>query len=408
MASEECKAEYTTYFGVRIFTCGQNPRTGADQLKDAFSVEDFRKRAKNFLPKMVFDYLEGGSEGEAGLSRNVNAFGKWNFVPRRLTDVSECSLETTLLGKGYSLPFYLSPTGLNGLIRPDGDRLLAQAAAKAGIPFVLSTASNLSIEDIAASGDGERWFQLYVLHRDIAKTMCQRALTAGYEALILTVDVPVNGYRERDMRNRFALPATYGLRTLADGFMHPRWSINFLRSGTPKLRNFETLEAPSPEAQAALMKRQMDASFDWDALRRLREWWPKKLMVKGVLRAEDAVQCAACGVDALIVSNHGARQLDGTISPLEVLAEIASSVQIPILLDSGIRRGADALTSLCLGATTVGLGRATLYALASDGQRGVERCLEILTDELKRGMALLGASNITQLDHTLVRRSNWA
>lgn len=352
---------------------------------------------------MVFDYIEGGAENEDGLVRNVNAFGQWQFLPRRLQNVAQCALDIKLWERQYDLPIYISPTGLNGMIRPRGDALLAKAAAKAGIPFVLSTASNMSIEEVAAASNGENWFQLYVLHRGVANTMCKRALNAGYEALILTVDVPVNGYRERDMRNNFAVPVKYTTRTIVDGILHPRWSMDFLRNGTPKLRNFETLEAPSLEAQAALMRRQMDASFDWAALQELRDAWPKRLMVKGILRSEDAIRCAQIGVDAIILSNHGARQLDGTIAPLSVLSEIVDKVEIPVLLDSGIRRGADAIISLCLGAKMVGLGRAVLYALAAEGQAGVERCLEIITDEMRRSLALVGASTVAHLSDSLVR-----
>jgi (S)-mandelate dehydrogenase len=327
------------------------------------NVADYQELARRRLPKMVFDYLEGGAEDEQGLRHNRDVFHSVRFKPRRLVDVSQRELSTNLFGKPQALPLLIGPTGLNGALWPDGDLALARAASRAGIPFVLSTASNLSIEDLARQCDGELWFQLYVVHRTLAEQMVERALTAGYKTLVLTTDVAVNGYRERDLRNQFKMPMSYTPRVMLDGCLHPRWSLDLLRHGMPKLANFFSSQASSLEVQAALMSRQMDASFDWQALRWLRDKWPHTLLVKGLLDADDAARCIAEGVDGVILSNHGGRQLDTAISPVEVLAETVHKVSHPVLIDSGFRRGADIVKALAMGAGAVLLGRATLYGL---------------------------------------------
>lgn len=371
-------------------------------MRTPINIDDFRTMAKRRLPHMVFDYLEGGAEDEFALTRNVDAFQDLQFLPRRLTDVSNRSTECHLWGRDFAMPVFIAPTGLNGILRPGADAMLARAAAKAGIPFALSTASNMTIEEIADQGDGEKWFQLYVLHQDIADAMTDRALAAGYEALILTVDVPVNGYRERDMRNGFAVPVTYAPRTIWDGLTHPRWTLDFMRHGVPEFRNFTTLQQVSDAAQEALMQREMDASLDFDALKRLREKWPKKLIVKGLCHPQDVLRCAQIGVDAVVLSNHGGRQLDGTVTSLSVLADSTAQTEMSVFMDGGVRRGADVLKALCLGATMVGLGRAALYAVAAQGEAGVIHCLSILKDQMSRAQAMLGAPQIADLSPALI------
>lgn len=375
-------------------------------MRGVFSAHDFQELARRRLPRMVYDFVAGGAGDEAGLQTNTAAFDAWQFLPHRLRDVSARDLTTRLWDRHYNLPLYIAPTGFNGIVRPDADAMLARAAARAGIPFALSTASSQSIEEIARAGDGDKWFQLYVLHREISVDMCKRAREAGYSTLILTVDVPLNGYRERDMRNGFGLPPRYTPHMLWDGITHPGWSLDFLRHGIPKLKNFETTEASNPEVQAALMKRQMDASFDWDALATLRDLWPGRLMVKGILRADDTWRCADLGVDAVILSNHGARQLDDTVSPLTVLPEIAADVDIPVLIDSGVRRGPDVLKALCLGAGLAGIGRPALYAVAARGEAGLDQLIAILRDEMNRAMAMLGATTLAELGPSLLQRTS--
>lgn len=370
--------------------------------KISVNVEDYRQLARKRLPRMVFDYLDGGAEDEKGLQHNRSVFDKVRFKPRRLVDVSQRTLSTELFGHEISLPLLIAPTGLNGVLWPKGDLVLARSAARAGIPFVLSTASNLSIEEVASQCDGERWFQLYIVHRALAESMVLRALNSGYTTLVLTTDVSVNGYRERDIRNGFKIPIEYTPSVLMDGIMHPRWSIDLLKHGMPRLKNFETSDATDIEVQAALMSRQMDASFDWKALKKLRDLWPHRLVVKGLTDPRDARRCYELGVDGVILSNHGGRQLDACLSPLESLVEVSDTCPFPVLIDSGFRRGADVVKALAMGAHAVLLGRATLYGLAAAGETGVDEVLRLIRDEIDRTMAHIGCASVNQLSRDFI------
>ncbi|WP_321883910.1 alpha-hydroxy-acid oxidizing protein [Burkholderia cepacia] len=361
------------------------------------NVADFRALAKKRLPRMVFDYLEGGAEDELGIKHNRQVFENIRFQPHRLVDVSKRDIGTTLFGKHQAAPLVIAPTGLNGIFWPDGDIILARAAARFGIPFALSTASTTSIEAVAKASDGERWFQLYVVHRKLAELLVERALNSGYTTLILTTDVGVNGKRERDMRNGFGLPMKYTPRTIFDGATHPRWSLSLVTHGIPQLANFASDQVQDTELQAALMSRQMDASFSFEDLAWLRERWPHKLLIKGLARAEDAERCIALGADGVILSNHGGRQLDSAIAPLETLSETVARIGAPVMLDSGIRRGSDVVKAVALGASAVLLGRATLYGLAARGAAGVDAVLEIMRDEIDRTLAQIGCPTITGL-----------
>ncbi len=364
----------------------------------AIKVDDYRLLARRRLPKVVFDFMEGGAEDERGLAHNRAVFDQVRFRPRRFVDVNKRTLETTLFGRSISAPLAIAPTGLNGLLRPQGDLTLAQAAAHAGIPFVLSTAASMSIEEIARGSDGDRWFQLYVVHREVADQLVQRALAADYSALVLTTDVSVNGFRERDMRNGFGLPFRYSPGLVIDGARHLRWSMDFLRTGVPQMANLSSPEAISPAAQAALMSRQMDASFGWDDLKRLRDRWPRTLIVKGLLDAEDAARCFELGVDGVILSNHGARQLDGAPSPLDVLQDTVKRVGPGcVMADSGFRRGSDVVKALAMGARLVLLGRAVLYGLAARGRFGVDDVLRMIKTEIDCTLAQIGCPSVTEL-----------
>lgn len=362
------------------------------------NTADFRALARKRLPRMVFDYLEGGAEDEIGLRHNRDAFEKVKFQPRRLVDVSSRSTRTSLFGKPLSAPMVIAPTGLNGIFWPDGDLALARAAGKFGIPFALSTASTSSIEAVADVATGELWFQLYIVHRKLAERLVQRALAAGYTTLVLTTDVGVNGKRERDLRNGFAMPVRYSLRTLLDGILHPRWSWDLVRHGMPQLANFASADVRDAEIQAALMSRQMDASFAWQDLKWLRDMWPHTLLIKGISRPDDAGRCIELGADGVILSNHGGRQLDAAIAPLEALSVTAQRIGAPVLMDSGIRRGSDVVKAVALGAKAVLLGRATLYALAAQGERGVAAALSMLRSEMDTTLAQIGCPAVTQLD----------
>lgn len=366
-------------------------------MGEPFNVEGYRRLARRRLPRMVFDYLEGGADDETGLGHNHAAIQGSRLAPHRLVDVSKRDLSTTLFGRQVSMPLVIAPTGLNGIFRHEGDLKLARAAEQAGIPFALSTASNMSIEEIARRSGGEHWFQLYVMQRDLADAFTRRAWDCGYRTLVLTTDVAVNGNRERDLRNHFGVPARYTPRTLLDGATHPFWSIDFLLHGVPQLANFVSAQANDVNAQAALMSRQMDGSFDWDALAQLREGWRGNLIVKGILRPEDAQKCATLGADGIILSNHGGRQLDGAIAPIECLPAVRAATNLPVLVDSGFRRGEDIVKALCLGASAILIGRATLYGLAARDERGVTAVLDLLRAEMDRTLALIGRASIADL-----------
>lgn len=364
----------------------------------AIKIDDYRLLARRRLPKVVFDFLEGGAEDERGLAHNRAVFDQLRFCPRRFVDVSKRSLETSVFGRNIAAPLAIAPTGGNSLLWPQADLELARAAGHAGIPFILSTASSMSIEEIAKRSDGERWFQLYVVHREIADQLAARALAADYSALVLTTDVAVNGIRERDIRNRFMVPFRYSVGLFMDGARHPRWSIDFLRHGAPQMANLSSHEAMSPAAQAALMSRQMDASFDWDDLKRLRDRWPRTLIVKGLLDPRDAARCFDLGVDGVILSNHGARQLDDAPSPLDVLQNtVVRAGTGHVMVDSGFRRGSDVVKALALGASLVLLGRAVLYGLAACGRTGVDDVIGMIKAEMDCTLAQIGCASVMDL-----------
>lgn len=372
---------------------------------DLFNVDDYRALAQRKLPRMIFDYLEGGADDEKGLKHNRAVFDRWRFLPHRLQDVSQRDISTRLWDKTWSAPFAIAPTGLNGALWPKGDLILAQAAAKANIPFMLSTASNMSIEEVARQSDGEKWFQLYVVHPQLAEQMVKRALNAGYTTLVITVDVGVNGNRERDLRNQFGLPMKYTPSVLYEGVTHPGWSLRFVTHGMPQLANFVSAENTSIEMQAAIMSRQMDASFNAQSLRRIREIWPHKLLVKGLTRPEDAELCISCGADGVILSNHGGRQLEYNLAPIETLKQTTQRIDQPVLIDSGFRRGSDIVKALCLGANMVLLGRATLYGLASKGEAGVNEVIKLLKEDVDRTLAQIGCPSVKQLSTEYLHQS---
>jgi (S)-mandelate dehydrogenase len=283
----------------------------------------------------------------------------------------------------------IGPTGLNGALWPKGDILLAHAAERVGIPLVLSTAS---IDDVAAASKGDLWFQLYIVQRKLAEQMVRRADAAGYSTLVLTTDVGVNGNRERDLRNNFGLPMHYTPRLIYDGVTHPRWSLGFMRNGMPQLGNFVTADSSDVEIQTAVMSRQQDASFSWDDFSWLRKLWPRKLLVKGILRPDDAERCIGADADGVILSNHGGRQLDAAVSPLDVLAESQARISAPILIARHPYR-----ESVGTRGERVLLGRASLYGLAAAGEVGVNHVLRLLKAEVDRTLAQIGCPSISQL-----------
>jgi (S)-mandelate dehydrogenase len=365
------------------------------------NVEDYRRLARRRLPRFVFEYVDGAAEDGRCMARNRGALDELALLPQCLRDTSSVDSAIEVFGQTWRSPFAVGPTGFNGLLRPRGDLQIARAAAAAGVPFVLSTASNARLEEVSQAG-GTQWMQLYVMsERAIAEQMVKRARRAGYSALVLTVDVPVSGYRERDVRNGFKLPFRPTPQTLLNLCRHPAWLLRMAASGMPQFANLaESLDAAgSPQAQAALLARAMDRRLVWESLAWLRQLWDGPLLVKGLLHHADARKALQHGVDGIIVSNHGGRQLDAAPATMAVLPHIMEEVgqRLPVFVDSGFRRGSDVVKALALGAKGVFIGRPVLYGLAAKGEAGASAVLQLLAEEVLRTMTLIGAAQIGQI-----------
>jgi len=376
-------------------------------LAHAFSIEDLRCAARFRLPKAIFDFFDGGAEDELTLDDNQAAFRRVRLLPRVLVDVAQVDLGVQLLGRPAALPMAIAPTGAVGFGWRGGDVAIARAAAAAGIPYTLSSAATASIEQIAKAAPGRLWFQAYILrNKPFLDGLIARALAADYEALMITVDLPVGGKRERDFRNHFSVPFRFTAKNLVDFARHPGWLSDIVRYGMPVMENMIGLdmEARSATAIASSVGRSYDPSFDWSSLQKIRDHWPRKLIVKGILRPDDASRLAAMGCDALVVSNHGGRQLDGAVATLDALPAVVQAVggRIPVLLDGGVRRGSDIFKALALGAAGVMVGRATLYGAVSGGEDGAQRALAILRDELTRTLQLSGTSAVSDINSGLL------
>jgi len=373
----------------------------------AVNIEDLRRMARRRLPRIAFDYGEGGVEDEACLTRNRQAFERYRLVPRYLVDVSTRDQSATLFGRTYASPFGIAPMGLASFIRRGGDEALAEAAAAANIPFVLSGASNASIEAIARIAPVHTWCQLYAA-RDpgITHDMIRRARESGLETIVVTVDVPVRPKRERDIRNGFGASPRPSPRTLIDMLRHPAWLAAIARHGIPRFDSWAPYAGPEARTLdvAAFLSSQFPAVQTWQDLETYRRLWPGKLVVKGILHPDDARRAAQAGVDGVIVSNHGGRQLDAAPASIEAFPAIREAVgeRLVLMLDSGVRRGADVLKALALGARFVFVGRAPLYGLAAGGPRGVRKAIEILREEIDLVMAQIGCRNLASLEGGLL------
>ena len=374
------------------------------------SYEDFRRLARRRLPRLLFDFVEGGADGEVTLRANETAFDRLQFVSRNLVDVSQRDVSATVLGRRIEVPFICGPAGLARLVHRGGELEVARAAAAAGTIFVVSTASSYSLEEIAAAaGDGVLWFQLYLWGKGgVVEALVERAEAAGYEALVLTVDVPVVGKRERDLRNGMALPPRIGPAQALDAARRPRWLCHLLRG--PSI-NFGSLVDLVPGAAGAASiaeytsRELSDQTKTWSDLAWLRERWDGSLLVKGVMSAADARRSVDGGADGVIVSNHGGRQLDGLPAAVDVLGEVAAEVggEAEVILDGGVRRGSDLVKARALGAAAAMGGRPWFFALACGGRTGVERLLEVLREDVDRTLALLGRTHFEQLDSEVLR-----
>ncbi|MEN9456107.1 MAG: alpha-hydroxy-acid oxidizing enzyme [Pseudomonadota bacterium] len=376
--------------------------------RNAINIEDLRQLARRRIARIVFDYIDGGVEDEAGLLRNREAFSRWRLVPHYLQDISRRQQTASLFGRDYASPFGIAPTGLAAFAHPGADLLLAQAAAEANVPFIMSGAATASIEQVMAVAPRHAWFQLYVSRETaVTEDLIRRAAAAGVETLVLTVDVPVHSKRERDWRNGFVPPVKPSMSCVLDMLCHPRWLAGLLRHGLPRFENWAPYAGDKASARdiAAYFTSQIPFTQTWFDLERIRRVWTGKLVLKGVLAPTDALRALDCGVDGVIVSNHGGRQLDCAPAPLEMLPAIRAAVagQMTVMLDGGIRRGSDILKAWALGADFTFVGRPALYGVAADGLPGAQRALQILQQEIDLTLAQLGCADLGMLTGELLR-----
>ena len=378
--------------------------TMSDDLK-AYNIFDLRQIAIKRVPKGFFEFVDRGTEDEVSLRNNREVFDRIRFRTRTFVDVSKRTQETTIFGVKHKMPMVIAPTGVAGLLWHEGEIALAKAARAAGIPFTLATGSITAMERVADEAGGELWFQLYLWpDRALSHELVNRAKAAGYKTLVVTVDGVSSGNREYNLRNGFTIPFSFSLRNSWDMAKHPRWLFGviaryLMTTGMPTYANY-------PAAARAKMTRGpvgrsslRTDSITWDDLDALRKIWPGKLIVKGILDPQDAKTAVEHGADGIDVSNHGGRNLDGIVSPIEVLPEIVDAVggKTTIFMDSGIRRGSDVVKALALGANAVMVGRSTLYGVAAGGEAGAARALQIYRDEIHRNMALLGCNTIADI-----------
>lgn len=362
----------------------------------------------------MFDYIDGGAEDERTLAANEAALAAVGFRPRVLRGVEKVETGSTLLGLPLSYPLVLAPTGFTRIAHPDGELAVARAAERAGLPYTLSTLSTRSIEEVRAASGGRLWFQVYAWRdRGLVTEMVERAAAAGYEALALTVDTAVLGRRERDVRRGFSLPPSIGPRTLIDGALHPAWTWAFVRGEPIRFANVvgrDVGDGASPVTLSDYINTQFDPGLSWSDVEWLRSIWDGKVVLKGVQTVEDAVIAAQVGVDAVALSNHGGRQLDGAPAPFDLVAPVADAVggRTAIICDGGVRRGSDIVKAVAAGATAAMAGRAYLYALGAAGERGVDRVLGWFRADIVRTMSLLGVATVADLDRALLDMPNAA
>ncbi len=384
------------------------------KLDRAINIDDLRRMARRRLPRIMFDFIEGGAEDEVGLATNEAAFRRRRLVPRYYVDTSARHQRASLFGRTYASPFGIAPTGLAGAFYPDAELHLARAAAAANIPYVMSGAANASMEQVARLAPDNLWYQIYgARDRAIAADLVRRAGDCGLRTIVVTADVPVSSNRERNRRNGFGRPLRLGLGTILESLLHPQWLAQYVRGGgLPVMGNWAPYAPAGASANAVadmFATQTPDASQTWQDLETIRRLWPHKLVVKGLLHPEDARIAAGIGVDGIIVSNHGGRQLDLAPSPVEVLPQIRAAVgkDMALLLDSGVRRGADIVIALCLGADFVLTGRATLYGAIAGGTEGVQKAVSILQREIDLVLGQVGCVDLGGLGPHMLLENFW-
>ena len=377
-------------------------------LKDCHNFDDFRKLAKNKLPSPIFHYIDGGADDEVTLKRNTDSFNKCDLIPNVLTDVSNVDLSTTVLGKKIDFPLFLSATAMGRLYHYQGERATAKAAEKMGTMFGISTMANVSIEEIGDLTNSPKLFQLYI-HKDrgLTDNLIERCERANFDAMCLTVDTVVAGNRERDHRTGFSTPPRLTLGSLLSFILHPDWSLNYLFREKFKLANIVHMTEKGSSIDRSVMgyiNEQFDPSMNWKDAEYCVKKWKKPFALKGVMSVEDAKKAIDIGASAIMISNHGGRQLDGSRAPFDQLAEIVDAVgdNIEVILDGGIRRGTHVLKALALGAKACSFGKGYLFALGAGGQNGIESMLQIMKAEIKRDMTLMGCRSVKELNRSKV------
>lgn len=361
-------------------------------LDRAASIDDLRLRAKRRIPIFAFDLVDGGAENERNLRRNSDAFEEVELIPRYMVDVSNLDIQTTLFGQTFAAPFGMAPIGMLNAFWPNADLTLAKLCKAKNIPYVASSAASTTLEHLAEAADGNGWFQLYVSSdADITEALIARAETTGYTTMMVTVDVPAAGKRDRDIRNQLAVPFRFTPEVVLQCMRHPRWALTSLLNGAPNVANYADL-LQSATSYADVQKTLITPAFTWEDLKRLRVRWKGTLVVKGILHPQDAIKCVELGCDGIVISNHGGRQVafgPPTVEALPAIADAASG-RLKIILDSGIRRGADFLRSKALGADFALVGRAFAYGAGAGDQAGAARAFDILELELIRALGQLG------------------
>ncbi len=373
----------------------------ARRLDACLSIDDLRRAAQRRLPAMVFDYIDGGADDEVTVTDNRAAFLQWQFSPQVLQDVSRTDLSTPFFGgHRYDAPLALCPTGYTRMTHPGGEVAVAAAAQKHNVPYALSTVGTTSIEDLCAGRHGDLWFQLYLLRdRGLARSLVERAQASGYGLLEVTIDTPVTGLRRRDVRNGLTVPPRLRASAVAEIAMHVSYWTNMLRSPALAFANLGHPNVGEEQVSPSNMATIFDPSVTWDDIAEVRSWWRGPLLLKGSVGPQDAKRAISLGVDGFHLSNHGGRQLDRSVPALDLVLPVREAVggEPAIILDSGVRQGADVALAIALGANMCAIGRPYLYGLAAGGERGVSRALDLLTDELKRAMQLVGVTSLAEL-----------
>ena len=377
-------------------------------LKDCHNFDDFRKLAKNKLPSPIFHYIDGGADDEVTLKRNTDSFNKCDLIPNVLTDVSNVDLSTTVLGKKIDFPLFLSATAMGRLYHHQGERATAKAAEKMGTMFGISTMATVSIEEIGDLTNSPKLFQLYI-HKDrgLTDNLIERCERANFDAMCLTVDTVVAGNRERDHKTGFSTPPRLTLGSLLSFALHPEWSLNYLFREKFKLANIVHMTEKGSSIDRSVMgyiNEQFDPSMNWKDAEYCVKKWKKPFALKGVMSVEDAKKAIDIGASAIMISNHGGRQLDGSRAPFDQLTEIVDAVgdNIEVILDGGIRRGTHVLKALALGAKACSFGKGYLFPLGAGGQNGIESMLQIMKAEIKRDMTLMGCRSVKELNRSKV------